>query len=289
MKYEFFHKLKRLEIQTKKLVDELFAGQWLSTFKGRGIEFEELREYSPGDPLSSIDWNVTARMNAPYVKLYREERELSVMLLVDLSSSTLFGSQAESKRERIAELAALLAFSAIKNYDKVGLMLFTNEIEKVIIPKKGVTHGLRVLRDVLYHSPKAGQTDIQKALAALGNLQKKSSIVFLFSDFLFPVQEKLYYPIAKKHDFISICMQDPLEQEMEDLGYLHLQDLETDRLGYYDFRNPKIRKEYAKSCLDFRDQHKRSILKSGGSFLQVRSDISSVDALKKFLQTRTVR
>lgn len=222
-------KIRRLEIRTRRLVDSSFAGQYHSVFKGRGMNFEEVREYAPGDEIRSIDWNVTARMDKPYVKKFTEERELTVLLVVDVSASGSFGSVELSKRELAAEVAAILAFSAINNNDKVGLVLFSDRIELSIPPKKGRQHILRLIRDMLYFEPQGGGTDLAGALDYVNRVQSRRAVVFLISDFLGADFSKPLNVASRKHDLIAMPVRDPGEEILPSIGLVTLEDAETGR------------------------------------------------------------
>lgn len=224
---EVLQKIRRIQIRTSHKVDELLAGNWHSAFKGRGIEFEEVRPYQIGDDVRAIDWNVTARSDQPFVKLFREERELAAMLLVDLSGSQDFGSGEQTKRELVAELGATLAMSAIKNGDKIGQTLFTDEIEKSIPPRKGSRHVLRLIRDLLYYDPIGTGTDIRKALEHLNRTSKRRTVVFLVSDFLDTGYESVLKVARRKHDIIPVVVSDRREAEMPNVGLVRLQDAES--------------------------------------------------------------
>jgi uncharacterized protein (DUF58 family) len=226
---ELFKKIKRIEIKTSRLVNDIFSGEYHSIFRGRGMEFSEVREYIAGDDIRTIDWNVTARYNHPYVKVYREERELTVVLAVDLSGSGSFGSLQKLRREISAELAAILAFSAVKNNDKVGLLLFTDQIEKFIPPKKGRFHVLRLIREVLYFKPSGKKTNLAGAIDYLLQVIKKKSVVFLISDFLDKDFLKSLSLASNKHDLIAVEIYDPLERRMPEAGLVNLVDLETNQ------------------------------------------------------------
>ena len=224
---EVIQKIRRIQIRTSHKVDELLAGTWNSAFKGRGIEFEEVRPYQVGDDVRAIDWNVTARSDQPYIKLFREERELSVLLLVDLSGSQDFGTQTQTKRDMVAELGATLAMSAIKNNDRVGLTLFTDDIEKSIPPRKGSRHVLRLIHELLYCQPISGGTNLKTALEHLNRTAKRRSVVFLISDFQDSNFESTLKVARRKHDLIPIVISDPREFEMPNVGLVRLQDVET--------------------------------------------------------------
>jgi uncharacterized protein (DUF58 family) len=224
---EILKKIRRIELRTRRLVNSTFAGQYHSVFKGRGMNFEEVREYAPGDEIRSIDWNVTARMNAPYIKKYTEERELTVMLLVDVSASGIFGSVELSKRELAAEVASILAFSAINNNDKVGLILFTDRIELFIPPKKGRLHTLRLIREMLYFEPGGRGTDLAGALDYLNLVVSRRSVVFMVSDFLAPDFTKALTVTSKRHDLVAMPVIDKGESELPNVGIVTLEDAET--------------------------------------------------------------
>ncbi len=224
---EILRKMRRIELQTKRLVESSFAGQYQSVFKGRGMNFEEVRPYAPGDEIRTIDWNVTARTGEPYIKKFNEEREVTVMILLDVSASGNFGSVNESKREIAAEVAALLAFSAVYNNDKVGLILFSDQIELFIPPKKGRLHHLRLIREMFFFKPKSRKTDISQALEFLNKILARRAIVFVISDFLDGDFSRPLTVTAKRHDMIALPMVDPVEEDFPNVGVITLQDPET--------------------------------------------------------------
>lgn len=224
---EILKKIRRLELRTRRLVNAGFAGQYHSVFKGRGMNFEEVREYAAGDEIRSIDWNVTARMNAPYVKKFTEERELTVMLVVDLSASGTFGSVELSKRELAAEVASILAFSAINNNDKVGLLLFSDDVELYIPPKKGRLHTLRLIREMLYFEPKGRGTNLAGALDYLNRVTSRRAVVFLISDFIAPDFTKALTVSSRRHDVVAMPVSDPGESSLPNVGIITLEDAET--------------------------------------------------------------
>ena len=224
---EILKKIRLIELRTRRLVNSTFAGQYHSVFKGRGMNFEEVREYAPGDEIRSIDWNVTARMNVPYIKKFTEERELTVMLLVDVSASGLFGSIELSKRELAAEVASILAFSAINNNDKVGLLLFTNEVELFIPPKKGRLHTLRLIREMLYFEPKGRGTNLAGALDYMNRVISRRAVVFMISDFMAPDFTKALTVTSRRHDLVAMPVTDPGESDLPDVGIVTLEDAET--------------------------------------------------------------
>jgi len=242
---EILKKIRRLELRTRRLVASTFAGQYHSVFKGRGMNFEEVREYEPGDEIRSIDWNVTARMNEPFVKKFTEERELTVLLMVDVSASGNYGSIVQSKRELSAEVAAILAFSAINNNDKVGLLLFTDQVELFIPPKKGRQHILRLIRDMLYFEPKGKGTDVAGALDYLNRILPRRSVVFLISDFLSADFSKPLTVAGKKHDLVALPVIDPGEETLPNIGIISLEDSESGRQVEVNTASRATRNAYA--------------------------------------------
>jgi uncharacterized protein (DUF58 family) len=217
---ELLKKVRRIEITTRRVVNEVMAGQYHSVFKGRGMEFSEVREYTPGDDVRIIDWNVTARAGHPYVKVFHEERELTVILMVDASSSLYFGTRDKQKAELAAELCALLAFSAVRNNDRVGLIIFTDKVERSIPPKKGRTHVLRIIREVLFFKPQGKHTDIAAALEYLSRVHKRKAVVFLLSDFMAAGYDKALSIAGKRHDLIAVPLSDPREKQLEPVGLI---------------------------------------------------------------------
>lgn len=243
-------KVRLIEIQTDQAVDDVLAGEYSSVFKGSGMEFEEVREYAPGDEIRSIDWNVTARMGKPFVKRYVEERELTIWFLVDLSASGSFGSRSQLKSETAAEFCALLAFAAIRNNDKVGLVVFTDRVELSIAPSKGRTHVLRLIRELLRFSPEGRGTDLGTALEYLGRVTHKRGVVFLVSDFLTPAplaQEggKRLRILARRHDLVAVLVGDARERELPNVGLIELEDAETGERVLLDTSSARVRREYA--------------------------------------------
>ncbi len=249
-------KIRRIQIRTSRIVNEMLAGQYHSAFKGRGIEFEEVRPYQVGDDVRSIDWNVTARMGEPYIKLFREERELSVSLLADLSASQGLGTNLQTKRELIAELSASIAFAAIRNNDKVGLTLFTDGIEKAIAPGKGSRRGLRLIREILFTQPIGQGTDIGAALDHYLRTTKRRNVVFLISDFMDDGFERSLRVAARRHDMIPVVVSDPRELTMPNVGLIRLRDSETGQSMLFDTasrRNRQLYEQYAKQRTEKRD------------------------------------
>lgn len=286
---ELISQIRRIEIRTNRLVNDVLAGEYHSVFKGRGVEFEEVREYQAGDDIRTIDWNVTARMGQPFVKRYREERELTVMLLVDASSSSLFGTTEKMKGELAVELSALLAFSAIKNNDRVGLMLFTNTIEKYIPPKKGKNHVLRLIRELLLFEPKGGSTDINAALEFLGKVLKRKSVVFLLSDFMTENYHEALRITNQRHDLITISITDPREVEMPPIGFLELQDAETGEIIVIDTYDPAVRSHFAQEAATDLSRLSTNFKRMKIDHVPVRTDQSYIDPLVRFFQQRARR
>ena len=246
---EVLKQIRRIQIYTSRTVNEIFAGEYESTFKGQGMQFDEVREYAPGDDVRSIDWNVTARMNRPFIKRYVEERELTVVLMVDLSASGAFATVGRLKNELAAELCAVLAFSAIKNGDKVGLITFSDRIEKFIPPGKGTRHVLRVIRELLYHEPTQPGTDIAAALDYLGHVIRKKATVFLVSDFYGPDLQRSLRAVNKRHDLIAMNVRDPAEQELPRLGgLLTLRDAETGQMTVLDPSSRSTRRRFSEKA-----------------------------------------
>jgi uncharacterized protein (DUF58 family) len=286
---EILKKVKRIEIATRGLVNEVFSGEYHSVFKGRGMEFAEVREYQIGDDIRNIDWNVTARSDHPYVKVFDEERELTVMLLVDVSSSGNFGTTSQMKGEVAAELCAVLAFSAIKNNDKVGLMIFSDKIEKFIPPRKGKQHVLRVIREILYFKPEDSRTDLNVALEYLSRVIKRKSIVFLISDFLTEDYEKSLQIANKKHDIIAIDIIDPREVEIPSVGLLELEDAETGETVMVDTSNPAVRGSFYSQSKDERESREKFFKSIGVDNINIHTDRSYVEPITKFFRMRAKR
>lgn len=286
---EILKKVKRIEIATRGLVNDVFSGEYHSVFKGRGMEFAEVREYQIGDDIRNIDWNVTARSGHPYVKVFDEERELTVMLLVDVSSSGNFGTTSQMKGEVAAELCAVLAFSAIKNNDKVGLMIFSDKIEKFIPPRKGKQHVLRVIREILYFKPEDSRTNLNVALEYLSRVIKRKSIVFLISDFLTENYEKSLQVANKKHDIIAIDIIDPREVEMPSVGLLELEDAETGETVMVDTSNPAIRGSFYSQSKEERETREKFFKSIGVDNININTDRSYVEPITKFFRMRAKR
>ena len=283
---EILRKVKRIELRTRHLVDTVFSGEYHSVFKGQGMAFAEVREYQVGDDIRSIDWNVTARMGHPFVKVYDEERELTVMLMVDASASGDFGTVSQMKGEIGVEICALLAFSAIQNNDRVGLIIFTDDVEAFIPPKKGRKHVLRVIRELLYFRPSRRGTDIGAALDTLNRINKRKSVVFLVSDYLASGYEAALRVSCKRHDLIAVVLQDPRERELPDIGLVEVEDAETGREMLVDTSDREFRvlfRQLNERLEERRDQLFRSV---GVDRVDIRTEASYVDALMRFFRKR---
>lgn len=286
---EILRKVRQIEIRTGRLVNDVFAGEYESVFKGRGMEFHEVREYFPGDDIRSIDWNVTARMGHPYVKKFIEERELTIILLSDISASTRFGTKNRMKSELLAELGAVLAFSAIRNNDKVGLLLFTDRIEKFIPPKKGKMHVLRVIRELLYYKGQGKRTDIRVALDYLGKVLRKRAVVFLISDFMDSGYEKILRILNKRHDIITIVIEDPRERELPEAGILEFEDAETGELVLIDTRDRTLREEFAKKVQALREERNKNFKSMDLDAIDISTAKSYIEPLILFFRIRAKR
>jgi len=286
---ELARKIRYLQIHTSKAVNDVLAGQYESVFKGRGMEFEEVREYQPGDEVRSIDWNVTARTGRPYVKRFVEERELTVLFLVDLSASGAFGTVNQMKNEAAAELAALLAFAAVKNNDKVGLIVFTDGVEMFIPPKKGVTHILRLIRELLAFQPRQARTDIAGALDYLGRVNRKRAVVFLISDFQGGGFERPMRVLGKRHDLIAVSVTDPREVRMPAVGLVELEDAETGELITIDTGSARVRTQYEAMGRERAAGLRELFAASGVDHIEVVTDRDYVRDLIRFFRTREQR
>jgi len=279
-------KIRRIQILTSKLSKDLLAGIYLTAFRGKGMEFEDVRVYQNGDEIRDIDWKVTARMNEPYVKNFREEREMNITLVVDVSASTLFGSTNELKSDLIAEIGALIAFSAIKNNDKVGLILFSDKIEKYIRPKKGVRHVLSIILELLTFKAKSLGTDVSSALNFIGNVSRKSDVYFLISDFICKDFSDEAALIAKKCDLIAIGLTDPAEMSLPILPLSEISSLEGDSTSLFDLSHKKIREEYKKHAESRIDGIKALMNKINAGFIDIRTNKPYLPELIKFFKIR---
>jgi uncharacterized protein (DUF58 family) len=280
-------KVRQIEIKTKGLSNHIFSGEYHSAFKGRGMSFSEVREYSYGDDVRSIDWNVTARFRSPFIKVFEEERELTLMLIVDISASSLFGTKKLNKRELITEICAVLAFSAISNNDKVGVILFSDRIEKYIPPKKGKSHILFIIRELLsIQAHKKSSTNIEEALKFMNAVMKKRCISFLLSDFISPDFDQALKLTAKKHDLIGIQVYDERDTQFPDIGLIQVQDAESGMMQWIDSSSAQFRQAYAQSFLKHETQTTNAFRKSGSSLLSIRTDDDYIKKLQVFFKGR---
>lgn len=284
---ELLKKVRKIEIKTRGLSSHIFSGEYHSAFKGRGMAFSEVREYTPGDDIRSIDWNVTARFNTPFVKVFEEERELSVVLLVDVSASGAFGTHKQFKQELITELCAVVAFSASQNNDKIGVIFFSDKIEKFIPPKKGKSHVLRIIRELIEFKPENKKTNIELALKYLSNVIKKRSIVFLISDFLTENSYKDALKISsKKHDLVALQIVDKSETEIPDVGLMKLKDNETGKIVWVNTGDKEFRKQFTINRLKFEDELKDTFNRSGVDATKIFTDESYVKPLMNLFKNR---
>jgi uncharacterized protein (DUF58 family) len=283
---ELLKKVRKVEIKTKRLSNNIFGGEYHSTFKGRGMTFSEVRGYEFGDDVRSIDWNVTARYNAPFVKVFEEERELTLILMVDISGSKFFGTDNDLKKNIATEISATLAFSAIQNNDKVGLILFTDSVELYIPPAKGRTHILRIIRELIEFKPKSKRTDISTALEFFSNVTSKKSIAFLLSDFISKDYQKALSIASKKHDLTGIRIYDKFEEEMPNLGLIPMIDQETDKVEFIDTGSKDVRKNFKINSLKMRDEFETTFKRNGSGTINCRTDQSYVKLLLGYFKNR---
>ncbi len=283
---ELLKKVRKIEIKTRRLSDHIFGGEYHSTFKGRGMTFSEVRQYQFGDDVRNIDWNVTARYSEPYIKVFEEERELTMMLVADVSGSEFFGTDKQFKNEIVTEVAATLAFSAMQNNDKIGLILFTDEIELFIPPKKGKSHVLRIIRELLEFKPKSKKTDISQAIKYLSNVMKKKAIVFVLSDFMADDYEQTMKIAANKHDITGIRIYDEREETIPSLGMVQMEDEETGELMLVNTGSKTVRNNYASYYRGRVDYFKETFRRSGAGVIDVRTDESYVKKLLGYFKRR---
>jgi uncharacterized protein (DUF58 family) len=286
---ELLKQVKQIEIRTRGLVNEVFSGEYHSVFKGRGMEFSEVRDYQLGDDIRSIDWNVTARFGHPFVKVFEEERELTVMLLVDMSGSLSFGSVEKTKQQIAAELSAILAFSALKNNDKVGLILFSDQIEKFIPPKKGKSHSLRIIREVLSFEPHGNKTSLKTALEYFNHTIKKKAIVFLISDYFDIGYEKILRIVGKKHDLIGIVLSDPREKQLREFGLIKFRDAETGEIKFIDTSSKGFLGSFNETQRRFIEYRRSLFLSSRLDSIEIETNLSYVKPLIDFFKMREKR
>ncbi len=294
---EILKKVRQVEVRTSRLVNDTLAGSYHSVFKGRGMNFDEVREYVPGDEIRTIDWNVTARTGVAHVKKFTEERELTIMLMIDISGSGDFGSAASSKRDIMAEIGSVLAFSAVRNNDKVGLLLFSDFVELYIPPKKGRSHILRLIREILFFQPQGRKTDLIVPLDFVNRVLKRKSVAFLISDFCFPgdfeeglarLQPKLQVS-NRRHDLVSMIISDPREHELPDVGWLTIEDAESGAQVELDTSDPAVRRGYAALAADRRQNLHRNIRSAGVDLLDLSTDQSYIPPLLNFFGKRRRR
>jgi len=283
---ELLKKVRKIEIKTRRLSDHMFGGEYHSTFKGRGMTFSEVRQYQFGDDVRSIDWNVTARYNEPYIKVFEEERELTLMLIVDISGSEFFGTGGQFKNEIITEIAATLAFSALQNNDKIGLILFSDEIELFIPPKKGKSHVLRIIRELIEYHPNSKKTDLKMALKFFSNVIKKKAIVFVLSDFITDEYRETLKIVSRKHDVTGIRVYDKNEEQIPNLGVVQMQDQESGEYVLVNTSSKKVRNHYKAHYLESAEYFRESFRKSGAGALSCRVDESYVKKLLGYFKQR---
>ncbi|MEE2612750.1 MAG: DUF58 domain-containing protein [Acidobacteriota bacterium] len=286
---EILKQVRRVEIATRGLVNEVFSGEYHSVFKGRGMNFAEVRAYQYGDDIRSIDWNVTARTGTPFVKVFDEERELTVMLVVDVSASGDFGSRSRMKGEVAVEICAVLAFSAITNNDKVGLIIFSDRIEKFVPPRKGRRHGLRVLRELLYFQPEGRGTDVAGALGYLARVVRRRAVVFVVSDFFDTGYQKALAVAGRRHDTVVIRMGDPRERELPAVGYIELEDAETGEQLTVNVSDPAFREAFDHDVTETRTTLEREFRKTGIDVIELSTDRPYADRLMRFFRQRAKR
>lgn len=283
---DLLKKVRKIEIKTRRLSDHIFSGEYHTSFKGRGMTFSEVRQYQYGDDIRNIDWNVTARYNEAHVKVFEEERELTMMLMVDISGSESFGSKSQFKKDIVTEIAATMAFSATQNNDKIGLILFSDQIELYIPPKKGRSHVLRIIRELIEFQPKSNKTNIAQALKFLSSTQKKKAIVFMISDFMCEDYEQTLNIASKKHDITGIRVYDVREQSMPNIGMVPMQDAETGEIQLIDTSSKTVRFNYEKYYNDKLVYFKETFSKSGSGVVNTRVDESYVTKLLSYFKSR---
>jgi uncharacterized protein (DUF58 family) len=286
---ELLRQVRRLQLRARRAVEDLLGGEYHSVFKGAGIAFEEVREYQAGDDIRTIDWNVTARMGHPFIKRFVEERELTVMLAIDVSGSQQFGTRFQQKREVAAELAAVLAFSAITNNDRVGLLNFTDRVERFVPPRKGVRHVLRLIREVLFFQPQHRGTCIREALRVLNRVLHRRAIVFLLSDFADQDYEKSFQHTGRRHDLIAVPISDPREEELPKVGLLQLEDAENGQFVLLDTNRRRVRDDFALQARQRRERLRQLARSSRVDLIEVSTDGGHLDALVRFFRLRQRR
>jgi uncharacterized protein (DUF58 family) len=286
---EVIRQIRRLQLKARRAVEDLLGGEYHSVFKGAGIAFEDVRAYQPGDDIRAIDWNVTARMGQPFIKRFIEERELTVMLVVDCSGSNQFGTHQQQKREVAAELAAMIAFTAISNNDKVGLVQFTDRVERFVPPRKGSRHVLRLIRDVLYYQPQHRGTSIREGLDYVNRVLRRRAIIFLLSDFLDKGFERSFKRTGRRHDLIALRISDPRESDMPAVGLLELEDAETGERLLLDTGSRAVRAAYAQTARLRQDSLRQTASAAGIDLVEISTDGGHLDALLRFFKLRERR
>lgn len=286
---ELLKQVRQIEIRTRGVVDQVFSGEYHSVFKGRGMEFSEVREYQFGDDIRNIDWNVTARFGHPFIKIFEEERELTVMLMVDMSGSLIFGSSDKTKQQIAAEIGAVLAFSALKNNDKVGLIMFTDKIEKFVPPRKGRMHVLRIIREVLSFEPEGKATNLRAALEYMNNAIKKRSIAFLISDFMDTGYDKILRIVGKRHDLIGVVLNDKRENDIPPVGLIKFTDAETGKERWIDTGDKKTRRLFQQLRERNRSQRKALFISSRLDSIEIQTGEDYIKPLVKFFRLREKR
>lgn len=283
---DILQKVRKIEIKTRRLSDHIFSGEYHTSFKGKGMSFAEVRQYQYGDDIRAIDWNVTARYSEPYVKVFEEERELTLMLMVDVSGSQDFGSTNDFKRDIVTEIAATLAFSATTNNDKIGLILFSDQIELFIPPKKGKSHILRIIRELINFQPKSNQTNIGQAFEYLSKVMKKKAIVFVLSDFMTKDYDRILRIAAKRHDVTGIKVYDKREQDLNNVGYVLMQEAETNEAQYVNAGNENVRKAYREHYQELEDYFTTTFTRSGAGVIKTATDDSYVKKLLAYFKAK---
>tara|TARA_B100001029_G_C15014505_1_gene426407 strand:- start:196 stop:1071 length:876 start_codon:yes stop_codon:yes gene_type:complete len=286
---ELLKKVRKIEIKTKGLSNHIFSGEYHTAFKGKGMAFSEVREYQPGDDVRSIDWNVTARYNNPFVKVFEEEREMTVMLLIDVSGSSEFGTQKQLKREVATEIAAVLSFSAINNNDKVGVIFFSDKIEKFISPKKGKSHILRIIRELITFKSESKKTNLEEALVYFNNVIKKRAVCFILSDFIDDNFDNSLKIIRNKHDLIALRIHDQREKEIVNVGLIKVEDTESGSLKWVDTSNKKIRIEFKKKYLIFEEKLKQNLKNAAVDYIDIKTGEDYIKPLTNFFKNRNNR
>lgn len=286
---EILKNVRRVQITARRTVNDLLAGQYRSVFRGQGMEFDEVREYQPGDEIRTIDWNVTARAGTPFIKRYSEERELTVLFVVDVSASGIFGSASRSRLDVIVELAAVLMFSALRNNDRVGLLTFADDVEAWFAPRKGKSNVLRLLRELLSVTPVKSGTNIDEALRTINTVQKRKAVVFLMSDFLDQISRSTLVATHGRHDLVSVCVQDPREHQLPESGLLNLQDAETGHVVQVDASSAKVRQLFADRARLRQQKLKSQLQQAGVDLLEIDLAESYVTSLQRFFTMRERR